>query len=88
VRIYLVDPHACNPADAGLRIMETLQRLYPGRHLFEKRTGDAFQMFERALGDDSILMRLAEDDLAGIRNKVESDRNAFLKRREKALIYP
>jgi uncharacterized protein YbbC (DUF1343 family) len=81
IRIVITDRNAFRPTEFGLHLMAALQRLYPGKILFDEN--------RKLIGDPETIRRLqageaAEPILASWRASLDQ----FLVRRSPYLIYP
>ena len=87
-QIHLLDPKTCDPARVSATIMKILAQQYPARALFKPSGGNAYGMFRRALGDSAFAAALAQGkSFTAAEKRIERQRRAYLKRREKILIY-
>jgi uncharacterized protein YbbC (DUF1343 family) len=87
-QVHLAGPGKCDPARVGLKILETLNKLYPGKHLFKTTGKNAYRMFQKSIGESRLL-----DQLGAARNLdaywPAHDRSLldYKKRRNAVLIY-
>lgn len=88
VQIHITDYDSIDPTEVSLELMAALLRAAPEENAFRKERGARYDMFLKSLGDRELAEAMAEgEDPRRHRKRLESEIEAFRKRRAPYLIY-
>ena len=88
VQIHVTDRNRIQLGVVQISILEALCRLIPGRTIFDRARPERLQMFDKVIGSDRIRKMLVSDGNGDdLLRKIESERTAFLPRRQLYLLY-
>ncbi len=88
VQIHVRDREKLNMTAVQVSILDALHRLFPERDIFERARPDRISSFDKASGSDELRKAIQSRKSVGeILRSIEQDRESFMSKRAKYLMY-